>query len=160
MRGFPSIDPAWGITPVRLVLAVIFIASGWQKFAKGIDATSESFTGMGIPAPSLAAPAVAGLELVGGLLLLSGLLTRVVGFLFAIQFAVITFFVKSPAAGLGPIRLDLLIFASALLLLLAGPDARGSTRSGSSAAAAASAPRPRTRGDAPRDPPGCVWIPR
>ena len=54
-------------------------------------------------------------------MLLVGLFTRVLALLFAIQFVVITFYVKSLAQGLGPLRLDLLMLASSMLLLFAGP---------------------------------------
>ena len=85
------------------------------------------------PAPSLAAPFVCGPALVGGELL--ALLLR-------IQFVVVTFYVESPAQGLGPLRLDLLMLASSLLLF-SRPEPRGARP------AVARAPRPRGCAAAP-----------
>ena len=121
MRYLRLLDPGWGIMSVRIVAGVILVTSGWQKWAKGLTSTTEAFAKMGIPAPSVAVPFVAGLELFGGALLLVGLFTRVLGLLFAVQFVVITFYVKSLAEGLGPLRLDLMMLAGSLLLLFAGP---------------------------------------
>ena len=121
MRGIFGIDPAWGNTIVRVVLGLIFIAAGWQKLAGGVDAVSGSFAKMGIPAAELAGPLVVGLELVGGTLLLLGLAGRWIAALFAAQFVVATFYVTWPNRGFAGARLDLLILASSLLIVLAGP---------------------------------------
>ena len=59
----------------RLMLAAIFVQSGWGKL-HNLPQVVEFFKSLGIPAPSLQAPFVAGVEFVGGLLLLAGLLTR------------------------------------------------------------------------------------
>lgn len=63
---------------LRLALAVVFVAHGWQKFyVWSIDGTVERFTEMDVPFPDVAAPGVAILELVGGGLLGLGIGTRV-----------------------------------------------------------------------------------
>lgn len=62
---------------LRLVLAVVFVAHGWQKFYDWtLDGTVERFTEWGVPFPDVSAPAVAVLELVGGGLLGLGIFTR------------------------------------------------------------------------------------
>ena len=69
----------------RLILGVILIAHGWQKFNEWtIAGTTESFESMGVPAASVAAPAAAIIELVGGILLILGLRTKIVAALVAI----------------------------------------------------------------------------
>lgn len=66
----------------RLVLGVVLIAHGWQKFATfGLGGTAESFAGMGIPLAPVAAAFAAVVELVGGVLLLVGAATAVAGVL-------------------------------------------------------------------------------
>jgi putative oxidoreductase len=66
----------------RLVLAVIFIQSGWGKL-HNLSNVIDFFKTLGIPAPSLQAPFVAGVEFFGGILVLVGLLTPLAAFLLA-----------------------------------------------------------------------------
>lgn len=61
---------------VRLALGVVFVESGWGKLHR-LPQVVGYFASLGIPAPQLQAPFVAGVELTGGLLLLAGLFTRV-----------------------------------------------------------------------------------
>ncbi len=60
----------------RIAIGLIFIQSGWGKLHH-LDKVIQFFTSLGIPAPQLQAPFVAGVELVGGSLVLIGLFTRV-----------------------------------------------------------------------------------
>jgi putative oxidoreductase len=71
----------------RLTLAAIFVQSGWGKL-HNLPQVIDFFKSLGIPAPALQAPFVAGVELVGGLLLIVGLLTRLSAFLLAGTMAV------------------------------------------------------------------------
>lgn len=58
----------------RVVLGVVLVRHGWQKFAEfGLAGTSASFDQMGVPAPGAAAVFSAVAELVGGGLLILGL---------------------------------------------------------------------------------------
>ncbi|HEY0555151.1 MAG TPA: DoxX family protein [Thermoanaerobaculia bacterium] len=66
----------------RLVLAVIFIQSGWGKL-HNLSNVVEFFKTLGIPAPGLQAPFVAGVEFFGGILVLVGLFTPLAAFLLA-----------------------------------------------------------------------------
>lgn len=59
----------------RLALGVTFTLTGWGKL-HGLDDLVQYFTQLGIPFASVQAPMVAGIELVGGLLLIAGLFTR------------------------------------------------------------------------------------
>ena len=64
----------------RVLLGVVLIAHGWQKFATyGIGGTAGSFAQMGIPLPAVAAVFAAVVELAGGAALLLGAATAVVG---------------------------------------------------------------------------------
>jgi putative oxidoreductase len=115
-----ALAPGWGVTVVRVTVAVILIAAGWQK-AGDIAAVASGFARLGIPAPGVAAPLVVGLEVVGGALLLVGLLSRWVALAVAFQFVVATFYVKWAAQGFGAARLDLVILTAAILVILDGP---------------------------------------
>ena len=63
-------------TATRVALGWVFVQSGWGK-VQNLPRVVEYFGSLGIPAPHLQAPFVAGVELVGGLLLLGGLFTRI-----------------------------------------------------------------------------------
>ena len=61
----------------RLIIGAIFVPTGWGKLHNLPDIVSF-FRDLGIPYPELQAPFVSTLEFVGGLLVLTGLATRVV----------------------------------------------------------------------------------
>jgi putative oxidoreductase len=65
---------------VRLFWGWQFMITGWGKL-HNLGHVTEFFTSLGIPAPSLGAHFIAGLEFVGGLLLIVGLATRFVALL-------------------------------------------------------------------------------
>ncbi len=64
-------------TGTRLALGWVFVQSGWGKL-QNLPRVVEYFGSLGIPAPQLQAPFVAGVELFGGVLVLGGLFTRIV----------------------------------------------------------------------------------
>lgn len=64
-------------TAARIALGCVFVQSGWGKL-HSLPQVVEYFGSLGIPAPHLQAPFVAGVELVGGLAILGGLFTRFV----------------------------------------------------------------------------------
>ncbi|CAH0187159.1 DoxX family protein [Plantibacter cousiniae (nom. nud.)] len=122
-RGQAGIDA--GLLLLRLALGVVFIAHGLQKFlVDSIPGVASGFGGMGIPAPEIAAVVVAGLEVVGGLLLIVGLGTRIVGALLAVTMAVAMVLVHLPAgfyAADGGFEYVMLLALASLALTLAGP---------------------------------------
>jgi putative oxidoreductase len=59
----------------RIVVGWVFLWSGWSKL-HNLPKMIENFTEWGIPFPQFMTPFVSGIEFVGGLLLLLGLLTR------------------------------------------------------------------------------------
>ncbi|MFG1697759.1 DoxX family protein [Nonomuraea sp. NPDC049309] len=69
----------------RIVLGVIFVAHGWQKWQGGHAATAGMFSEMGIPMPELAAGYAMVVELIGGVLLILGALVRPVALLLLIN---------------------------------------------------------------------------
>ena len=115
----------WGITLLRIVAGIVFFMHGQQKlFSMGIDGVSGFFGSLGIPAPQLAAIVVSLLETIGGLALIAGVLTRVVGVLLAGDMLVALFLVHRPNgffAGDGGIELVFLLAGVALALALTGP---------------------------------------
>lgn len=70
----------------RVAIGVIFLVHGYQKFATmGISGTTKFFESVGIPLAGLAAPAVALLEVVGGLALIVGAALPIAGTLLALN---------------------------------------------------------------------------
>src|SRR5688500_2244822 len=60
----------------RVVVGWVFLWTGWGKLTH-LPLVTQNFEGWGIPAPELLAPFASGVEFFGGILLLSGLLTRI-----------------------------------------------------------------------------------
>ena len=60
---------------VRITVGIVFMGTGWTKLTH-LPQITKNFTALGIPAPEIVTPFVSGVEFVGGVLLLLGLLTR------------------------------------------------------------------------------------
>ncbi|GAA3663317.1 hypothetical protein GCM10022224_029120 [Nonomuraea antimicrobica] len=70
----------------RIAIGAIFLVHGYQKFATmGIAGTTKFFESVGIPLAGVAAPAVAALEVVGGVALILGAALPIVGVLLALD---------------------------------------------------------------------------
>jgi len=123
MKRIAGLHPDWGITLVRLMTGLLFAVHGYQKFAGSIGGVTTLFAKLAIPFPGLMAPFIAILELVGGILLLLGVATRVVACLFAVEMLVTTLWVKMPSAGWNASDLDRMLLVACVLLVLAGPGA-------------------------------------
>lgn len=72
---------------VRLYWGWQFIVTGWGK-VNNLEKVTNFFTTLGIPFPGLNAPFVAGLELVGGVLLVLGLASRPIGLMLSVNMLV------------------------------------------------------------------------
>jgi putative oxidoreductase len=111
-------------TILRIVTGFLFAAHGWQKFNEfTIAGTQASFAQMGVPAANVAAPVIATLELVGGVALILGILTRVFAALLAVNMLGALFLVHAPAgifAAAGGYELVLILAAASLAVALVG----------------------------------------
>ena len=108
---------------LRVVLGIIMIYHGWPKLTD-LGGTIEGFSGMGIPAPALAAIFATVAEVLGGLLMLLGAFTDVAGLAFAIDMLGAIIFVHAKngfSASKGGIEFPLALLAMALAIALAGP---------------------------------------
>jgi len=98
---------------IRIVLGVTFIVTGWGKLHNLEDVT-RFFDSLGIPAAQLAAPFVGTVELVGGILIVTGLATRVAAVFLASVMAVAIYTAIEPktegvAALLGTVEVIYLV---------------------------------------------------
>ena len=85
IRALPGPARDVALLLARLALGVVLIAHGWQKLMiKGVGATTEGFVEMGIPAAPVSAVFVMAVELLGGILIMVGAVTALVGVLVAL----------------------------------------------------------------------------
>jgi uncharacterized membrane protein YphA (DoxX/SURF4 family) len=116
----------WGIALIRVVMGCMLMYSGYLKFI-AMGPTIGFFGMIQIPAPEIIAPIIAAGELLGGLLLLTGLGMRYVPFWFVAMFIVTTFFVKlpreAPIFGYDAARIDIMLLLGNVMLLLEGAGA-------------------------------------
>ena len=114
-----------GLTVLRIVLGVVFLAHGWQKvFVLGLTGVTGMLTGMGIPLPKVGAPLLMAVELIGGALLMLGLATRWAAALIAADILVAISFVHWKHgffASTQGVEFPLTLLAAAICLALAGP---------------------------------------
>lgn len=67
-----------GLLVARLVLGLVLVGHGWQRFTHGMGPTVDTLTRYGLPEPQLFAWGATVLEVIGGALLIFGLLTPIV----------------------------------------------------------------------------------
>ena len=120
MHALARIHPGWGVAAVRIMAGIVLVFAGWGKLTGGIDQFAGGMTQMGLPAAQVLAPLVVAFELVGGLLILAGAGARWLGLIMVAQFLILAFFVQMPSRGFGAARLDLMMLAAGLMLVLAG----------------------------------------
>ncbi|WP_176328023.1 MULTISPECIES: DoxX family protein [Bacillus cereus group] len=101
---------------IRLVLGLTFFAHGLGKFQDGIHNTENFFNSLGI-FDWLAYP-VAILELVGGILVILGLGTRIISTLFSLLIAGAIITVKFDQGFIGGYEFDLLLLAVSLFFVI------------------------------------------
>lgn len=62
----------------RITVGYVFMLTGWGKL-QNLERVTGYFGELGIPSPEIMAPFVSGIEFVGGLFLIVGVLTRISG---------------------------------------------------------------------------------
>ncbi len=112
-----------GALILRITLGAIFFIHGVVKFQGGIENTAGWFESLGLP--GFTAYGVALLEIIGGILLIIGLATRLVSALFALLMIGATVKVKLAIGFLGNgqmagYELDLAFLAIAVYLVING----------------------------------------
>lgn len=123
----PANTPAdWGLFLLRLTLGVIFFAHGSQKVlgwfgGPGLGGTVHYMARMGIPAPL--AYLAAFTELLGGIALILGLLSRLASMGLAVNMLVAILTAPGPKGFFAPkgFEYPLALLAMAVLIVLAGP---------------------------------------
>ena len=119
-----------GLAPlaVRVILGILMIAHGAQKLQAGPANFGRDLAGMGVPLPVLTGYVVTFAELIGGILLVVGLLSRLAALLLTVNLTVGLLlvnvgigFLTPPGAASPGVELPLAFIAGLLAILLAGP---------------------------------------
>lgn len=110
--------PHLGLVMIRLVLGILFFTHGFFKFSDGIANTVAFFEAIGIS--GFLAYVVGSIELVGGVLMILGLGTRIISVLFSIILISALLTVKRSTGILGGYELDLALLAMSLSLIIGG----------------------------------------
>ena len=76
LRDWMATEAGAAVLLVRLLAGGVFLSEGIQKFLYPLELGTGRFIKIGIPAPDLMAPFVGVVEIVCGVLLIAGLLTR------------------------------------------------------------------------------------
>ena len=112
---------------IRLVMGPMLAWHGFKKIEGGVEQFVDTVDRLGFPLPELLARGVIALELVGGICLALGFLTRLWGGLLTVQMLLIVFKVKWDVGLFGPpgrgggFEIDLLYAVTGAALLVAGP---------------------------------------
>ena len=120
------IQQQFGIAILRIIAGVVFVAHGAQKvFVYGFAGVGGAFAQMGVPMAGVVGPVIGLIELFGGVALIVGLFTRVAAIALACDMLGAIILVHAAGGFFLPRGLEfvLMLFASALALLFAGPGA-------------------------------------
>ncbi len=112
-----------GLAVVRVVVGIVYLMHGYQKlFQVGFHGVAGMFGHMGIPLPAVSAVIVTLVEFVGGILLITGLATRIPAALNAIDMTVAILVVHLKNGFSGPMGFEhpLTLLGACICLVLAG----------------------------------------
>lgn len=115
----------YAATVLRVGVGVVMAYHGYSKFQGGTSNVAGFLGSLGVPAPDLVAPLLATAELVGGVMLIVGLATRVWAIIIALVLVGAIFLVKVDLgliadSGVGA-ELDVALLAGSVAILLLGP---------------------------------------
>jgi putative oxidoreductase len=122
------VAPAWGVTVVRLMMGTILMVASFEKLSGGgLSGFAGPMASYGFPVPQFWGAFVPLLEGIGGILVFTGLGARWVGLLFICEFVTTAFLIKvsrqPPFGGYESMRIDLMMLAAAIMLVISGPGA-------------------------------------
>lgn len=124
-RGLPAVPLI-----LRVILGSIMALHGWQKLTVMGPSNfgNDMLAGLGVPAPVLAGNVVTYAELIGGILLIVGLGTRLSAAVLTVILAAATILVKLDLGLIAPMgsplpgaELDLALIAGLITLIIIGP---------------------------------------
>ncbi|RCK70078.1 DoxX family protein [Desertihabitans brevis] len=97
MKAFVRVLQDLVLLVARLVLGGVSLLHGWYRWQTvGVEGQTQQFATAGVPAPEVFAWGVTMVELIGGALLVFGLLTPLLGLVFAAQAVLSVVWVTGP----------------------------------------------------------------
>lgn len=120
MRNFFKGKTHTALLIARLIIGIIFVAHGLDKFNMGMDAVAGFFESISIPAPMLMAWLVTLIETFGGLALIVGFMTELAAGLLTLVLIGALITIKFSVGLLGGYELDLALIAAMMPLLVHG----------------------------------------
>ena len=130
LRDWMATEAGAAVLLVRLLAGGVFLSEGIQKFLYPLELGTGRFIKIGIPAPDLMAPFVGVVEIVCGVLLIAGLLTRLAAVPLVVDITVAIWTTKIPIlmkqgfwAMAHEARTDWCMLLGSVFLMLAGAGA-------------------------------------
>lgn len=120
---FMSAYSGYGPTVLRVVTGLVFAMHGYQKLSGGLDGVTGFLTSLGFPMASVFAVILIAVELLGGIALMLGFMTRIAAKLTAIDALVALFTVhisKGFFISTGGYEFIIVLLAASLALMLMG----------------------------------------
>lgn len=114
----------WGMLPLRIAVALVFLMHGGQKLLVfGLAGTADIMGKLGLPLPFVCAAIVLTLELVGALAILLGMFTRMAGALLAFEMVVAIIVARWHGGFFAPYgyEFEFTLLAACLTFALNGP---------------------------------------
>lgn len=112
-----------GLTVLRIVVGVVFALHGWQKIhVFHLQGVAGMLSHLGIPLPMVFAVILIAVEFLGGILLITGLATRIPALLLAVDMlvAIITVHMKHGFFAPAGIELPLTLLGAVICLAISG----------------------------------------
>ena len=119
-------NQSWGLTILRLVVGIVFLAHGAQKvFVFGHGGVTGMLASIRIPLPSVMAVVLMAVEFLGGAALVLGLLTRWAAALIGFDMIIAILAVHLKGGFFSPkgVEFPLTLLAACIALVLVGPGA-------------------------------------
>lgn len=114
----------WGMLPLRIAVGLVFLMHGGQKFfVFGLSGTTDIMAKLGLPLPLVCAAVVITVELLGGLAILLGVVTRVSAALLAFEMVVAILVARLRGGFFAPYgyEFELTLLAACLTIASTGP---------------------------------------
>jgi len=113
-----SYNRSLGLLLVRVFTGAVFVSHGWQKI-ENLQGVTGMMAHLGVVAPVVIGPFIAYIEVIGGLMLILGIATRVAGVVLGIEMLAAVF-LTGVGRGFGAHEFELLLMATSFGIVLIG----------------------------------------